>query len=409
MQRSAVFRTVVIALVAASPGVQTSRANTDIAFPSSGANTDTGFPSSAANTDTAPPLLRANTDITGLLDSVRIANDLPALAGAFITKDSIVAIGVSGTRRYHGTVPVTLNDHFHLGSDLKAMTAGLIGLLVDRGKVQWTSTLAELFPELATEMRPEYRSVTVRELLSHQSGVVPNATIPFNQPTPREQRVAFAKWVLQQPPANARGIYAYANSNYTLAGAIAERVMNAPYEQLIIDQLFAPIGITTVGWGAPGSPEKEDQPWQYRFAGTKRVEVAPGANSDNPTVMSPAGRANMSIADWSLFIQTVLCAEAGMKSPWTRATSHELTTAAVTTSGSDGYAMGWLATKRSWAGPTGRALTHAGSNTMNYALAWLAPDAGFAIIVVTNQGGDVAAKASDAMVGRLLQWRTTGK
>ncbi len=73
--------------------------------------------------------------------------------------------------------------------------------------------------------------------------------------------------------------------------------------------------------------------------------------------------------------------------------------------GSDGYAMGWLTTKRSWAGPTQRALTHAGSNTMNYALAWLAPDAGFAIIVVTNQGGDVAARASDAMVGRLLQWR----
>ncbi|MEP6780280.1 MAG: serine hydrolase domain-containing protein, partial [Gemmatimonadaceae bacterium] len=347
--------------------------------------------------------------LTPLLDSVRIAHDLPALAGAFVTKDSIVAIGASGFRRYHGTVPVTINDHFHLGSDLKAMTAGLIGVLVDRGKLKWTSTLAELFPELASSMRDEYKTITVRELLSHQSGLVPNATIPFNQTTEREQRVAFAEWVLEQPPASPRGKYAYANSNYTLAGAIAERLMNAPYEQLMNDLLFKPIGMTTVSWGAAGTAVREDQPWQYCFDGAKRIEVAPGPNADNPPVMSPAGRANMSIGDWALWTQTVLRAEAGMKSPWTRETSQELTTAHVSTSPTDGYAMGWLTTKRGWAGPSGRTLTHAGSNTMNYALAWLAPDAGFGMIVVTNQGGDAASKATDGVIGRLLQWRATGK
>lgn len=356
-----------------------------------------------------PPPTSPNGNVSRLLDSVRVAHDLPALAGAFITRDSIVALGVSGTRRYHGTIAVTINDHFHLGSDLKAMTAGLIGLLVDRGKLRWTSTLADLFPELKNGMRAEYQTITVRELLSHQSGLVPNAAISFNQSTPREQRVAFAKWVLQQPPATARGKFAYANSNYTLAGAIAERLMNAPYEQLIVDELLRPIGMTTVGWGAAGTPGTEDQPWQYRMDGAKRVEVAPGPNADNPPVMSPAGRANMSIGDWALWIQTVLRAEGGGKSPWTAVTLHELTTPHVTTTGSDGYAMGWGVAKRPWAGPTGRALTHAGSNTMNYAVAWLAPDSGFAIIVVTNQGGEVAARATDAMVGRLMQWRTTGR
>ena len=125
--------------------------------------------------------------------------------------------------------------------------------------------------------------------------------------------------------------------------------------------------------------------------------------------MSPAGRANMFIGDWALWTQTVLRAEGSMKSPWTRETSHELTTAQISTSPTDGYAMGWLTTKRGWAGASGRTLTHAGSNTMNYALAWLAPDAGFGMIVVTNQAGDAAPKAADGMIGRLLQWRTTGE
>jgi len=395
---SAALAMCLLAMSAASAQQLLSRANNRVA-------------ASSARTSIAcaRPASRASTYIAVLLDSVRVANDLPALAAAFVTKDSIVAIGVSGFRRYHGTVPVTIDDRFHIGSDLKAMTAGLIGVLVDRGRLQWTSTLSELLPELSSTMRDEYKTVTVRELLSQQSGLVPNATVPFNQSTERQQRVAFAKWVLEQPPASPRGKYSYANSNYTLAGAIAERLMNAPYEQLMSDLLFEPIGMTTVGWGAAGTVNKEDQPWQYRFDGAKRIEVAPGPTSDNPPVMSPAGRANMSIGDWALFTQTVLRAESGMKSPWTRATSHELTTAAVPTSPTDGYAMGWLTTNRGWAGPTGRTLTHAGSNTMNYALAWLAPDAGFGIIVVTNQAGDAASKATDAMVGRLLQWRTTGK
>jgi hypothetical protein len=40
---------------------------------------------------------------------------------------------------------------------------------------------------------------------------------------------------------------------------------------------------------------------------------------------------------------------------------------------------------------------------MNYANAWLAQDAGFAVLVVTNQGGEAAAKATDGVAGRLIR------
>jgi CubicO group peptidase (beta-lactamase class C family) len=350
------------------------------------------------------------TPFTRILDSVRVANDLPAMAAAIVTRSGAIALDAVGFRRYGGSVPVTKTDQFHLGSDLKSMTAGLIGLLIDQGKVKWTSTLAEIFPELVSSMRAEYRNLTVRELLSQQSGLVHDPSVAFTDPTPMQQRARFVQWVVQEPPASARGTYSYSNSNYILAGAIAERLLDIPFEQAIVDQLLLPLGITTVGWGAAGTPGHEDQPWQHYFdMNGVRVLVSPGPTADNPPVYGPAGRAHMSIGDWALWIQAVLDADVGQPSPWAGSTARALTSPAVTISGVDGYAFGWVATHRSWAGTTGRVLTHEGSNSMNEAVAWLAPDAGFGIIIVTNQAGAVATRAVDELFSRLLTFYQMGR
>jgi len=346
-------------------------------------------------------------ELTRILDSVRTVNHLPALGAAIVTSDSVVALDVVGVRRIGDTTRATKNDLFHLGSDTKAMTAGLLGLLVDQGRLTWTSTLGSLFPELEAGMRPEYRTLQVRELLSHQSGLVPNPTIQFRDGTPRAQRIAFLKWVLSQPPATERGKYSYANSNYIVAGAIAERLMDGEYETLVVDRLLRPLGLTSVGFGARGIPANVDQPWQHLIGeGGRQVAVPPGPNADNPPVFGPAGRAHMTLADWATWIRTVLRASRGGPSPWSAATAKALVAPAVQIDSTTGYAFGWLVTKRPWAGSSGRALTHAGSNTMNFCVAWLAPEANFAVLVVTNQGGDAATRATDGLAGRLIMLRT---
>jgi len=64
------------------------------------------------------------------------------------------------------------------------------------------------------------------------------------------------------------------------------------------------------------------------------------------------------------------------------------------------YALGWGVTERDWGG--GKVLTHSGSNTMNLAVAWVAPLRDFAVLIVTNQGPPVAAKACDEAAGALI-------
>jgi len=64
------------------------------------------------------------------------------------------------------------------------------------------------------------------------------------------------------------------------------------------------------------------------------------------------------------------------------------------------YGFGWMVLERPWAG--GRALTHTGSNTQDYAVVWMAPARDFAVLVMTNQGGDEMFEACDAVAAALI-------
>src|ERR1700727_2617142 len=103
-------------------------------------------------------------NLNSLLEPILKKYELPALAGAIVTSKGLVAVGAVGVRKYGTDTPVTVNDQFHLGSDTKAMTATLLATLVEEGKLSWTTTLEQAFPELVSgqqsKMNPAYRKVT---------------------------------------------------------------------------------------------------------------------------------------------------------------------------------------------------------------------------------------------------------
>lgn len=253
-------------------------------------------------------------------------------------------------------------------------------------------------------MHESYRNVSLTDLLSMQSGLPPNPTITFNDATERQQRVSFAKWVLRQPPVSPKGTFAYANSNYILAGAIMERVADQDFTTLISENLFRLLSMN-VGFGSAGTAGMTDQPWGHRVrADSTLVPIPPGVFGDNPPVYGPAGRAHLSMRDWARWAQAALRAASGLSSPWSAATARELFEPRVSTGPGGDYAFGWIVTRRPWAQPGGRVLAHSGSNTLHFAVVWLAPEAGFGVLVATNQGGPGAALATDAVAGKLIQW-----
>ena len=199
--------------------------------------------------------------------------------------------------------------------------------------------------------------------------------------------------------------FIYSNAGYAIAGAIAERAANTPWQKLISKVLFEPLGMKSAGFGAMGTPGKIDQPYQHVLKDGKLQPIGPGQMSDNPVVIGPAGRVHSSMADWAKFVAAHLSGPRGRECPirLKRETWRALHAAPF-----DGnYAMGWSVAARDWGG--GTVLTHAGSNPMSYSVIWPAPKRGFAGRVATNQGGGTAPKACDEAAAALIRAMLAGK
>jgi CubicO group peptidase (beta-lactamase class C family) len=186
--------------------------------------------------------------------------------------------------------------------------------------------------------------------------------------------------------------FLYANRGYVIAGAMAELVTVSSWEELMRRRLFEPLGMTSAGFGWMASPGKVDQPWPHGRARGQLVGVAPGPEADNPLVIGPAGTVHCSLVDFAKFAVFHLDGKAGGKTVLKPETLKILHTPPF---GGD-YAMGWMVAERPWAG--GTALTHAGSNTMNFSVVWLGLGSRVGAIAATNAGGADAEAACDEAV-----------
>ncbi len=336
-------------------------------------------------------------EIVALLERVRDQHRVPGIAGAIVTTEGVVKIGVAGVRKAGTTVAVTVNDEWHIGSNTKAMTATLVAKLVEQGKLKWDTTLAEVFPRLSAGFHADMKRVTVLQLLAHRSGLPANLDLnSYRGDSVRRERLRAVKQYLALPPQHKPGAkYQYSNLGYIIVGAMIERITDESWEENMVAQIFRPLSMRHVGFGGVGTPGETDQPWGHSANG--QPVAGNGPKVDNPPVMGPAGRVHCTLQDWGRFVADQLRGAQGERALLRKATYKTLHTPPF---GGD-YALGWVVVKRDWGG--GNVLHHTGSNTMNYANAWVAPGRGFAVLVCINQGGTTAAKATDAAAGALIR------
>jgi CubicO group peptidase (beta-lactamase class C family) len=322
------------------------------------------------------------------------ASGAPALAAAVFDAQKTLFIGAAGMRLKGGETPVTTADLWHLGSNTKAMTALLYVRLVEQGRVPAGAPLQDLLPD--TAMDPAFASRTPEDLMAHAAGVgdapvLGPAWLGTARSDPRtlpEQRAALAAAALGAPPAYAEGGFHYANLNFIIVGAILERATGMAWEDLMRAELFAPLGITTAGFGAPLG----DQPWGTAMG----IPVDPALGlSDNPLALGPAGTVHIGMEDYAKFLRLFMTEGGGLVSPEAMA---RITTAPV--EGDGQYRMGWMVYgQRPWA--QGPALAHEGSNTMWHAVTLLAPQRQIAIVAFSNDetlGGPAAVELAVSLL-----------
>lgn len=365
-------------------------------------------------------------DIRDLLAPIRDKASIPALAAVAIRNGQITAQGCAGVRAVTSLDEVTINDKFHLGSCTKAMTATMIARLVDRRVMRWDMTIGEVFVEHHA-IHEKFRAVRLDQLLTNRGGFpreVPNelwAKLFERAGTPTAQRLQLLDGTCGVAPEYEPSTrFVYSNQGFAVAGAMAEKVTGKAWEDLMRDELFTPLGVTSAGFGAPGSASEVDQPRGHVGKLGALESVVPGPSADNPPAIGPAGTVHMNLPDWARFVAMHARADHALLddkpaddaafalvSKASMARLHQAIDgdgASVKNSETSGYAMGWSVASRPWAG--GRVLTHSGSNTMWFCVVWIAPKQDFAVLVATNAGLDAAGatdQAAAAIVNEFLK------
>jgi len=339
------------------------------------------------------------------IDSVRRKHNIPAMGAIVFRADTILTHAVAGLRRSNSSAPVERNDRFQLGSNTKAITATVLATLVEEGKLTWTTTVAEIFPEWRDAISPEFRSITSDQLLSHHAGVSAFSdtddkdfkSIPRLSGTPTQQRAAFTAWALRGKPAGPIGKAIYSNGGYTIAGAIAERIAGQSWESLVRARVFTPLGLH--GSFAWSDSADVNQPWGHHEtrSGTKPVDPR---DSDErlPPIIGPAGSVELSLEDYARFLQMHLRGLRGRDTPLLKAATIEhLHTSPA--SPPDKYGLGWGLQDFDGA----PASVHVGSAGTFYAITILQPTRDLGVAVFANAGAKRATAATTDAVKALIQ------
>lgn len=124
--------------------------------------------------------------IKNFADSVRKKYEIPELAYAVISGDTVFELKVLGVQRIHSDFQAKLSDRFHIGSNTKAITSFIAALMVQQGQIKWKTKIFDLFPELKANSEIVYRDVTLQNLLTFRGKLPPYS---YGNPEPTKEQL----------------------------------------------------------------------------------------------------------------------------------------------------------------------------------------------------------------------------
>lgn len=151
----------------------------------------------------------------------------------------ILPFGVTSIKN---PLPVTEETLFQIGSNTKTMTATVMMLLAEQGKLDLDATIRAVLPDFRVEDEATSRDATIRHLLTHSTGWVGDHFIDTGRGA--DAVAAYVASMADLPQLAPQGFaFSYNNSAFAVAGRVIEVVTNQSYEQAMREMLFEPLGM----------------------------------------------------------------------------------------------------------------------------------------------------------------------
>ncbi|HLK32999.1 MAG TPA: serine hydrolase [Terriglobales bacterium] len=222
---------------------------------------------------------------------------VPGVSVAVVRDHSVVYLKGFGVRDIRKPQPVTADTLFDIGSCTKAFTAAAAAILVDRGKMQWDGKVRTYVPffHLEDPLADEY--VTMRDLLTHRTGL-PGADLMWYQSNvPREELIRRLAYV--KPTAGFRTQFQYQNMMYATAGQAVGNAAGSTWDQFVREDIFQPLGMTDSDTSAVEAQKSADYATPHESNPDGSVKAINWVNIDN---VGPAGSINSSARDMAKWI-----------------------------------------------------------------------------------------------------------
>jgi CubicO group peptidase (beta-lactamase class C family) len=169
---------------------------------------------------------------------------VPGMAVSVVHDGSVVYAGGHGIREIGKKGAVDDRTLFQIGSVSKAFTAASLALLADEGKLQWDAPVIDYLPEFRMYDAWVTREFTVRDLLTHRSGLPLGAGDLLIFPDARSSRDEVIRAMRYlEPTSSFRSKFDYDNLLYIVAGEVVARVADMPFEDFLEQRLLLPLGM----------------------------------------------------------------------------------------------------------------------------------------------------------------------
>lgn len=169
--------------------------------------------------------------------------DVPGIAIAIVKDGKVVHSKGYGVRSLANNKPVDSNTLFGIASNSKAFTAVALAMMVDEGKLKWDDKVTDYIPEFKLYDPYVTNSFTIRDLLSHRSGLGLGAGdlmfFPDNNSFTKKEIIHNLRYL--KPVSEFRSKYDYNNNMFIVAGEVLERVSGLSWEEFIETRIMKPL------------------------------------------------------------------------------------------------------------------------------------------------------------------------
>jgi len=242
------------------------------------------------------PLKKLEAEILRALADFQV----PGLAIGIVKDGAPVFIRGFGVKNINGREPVDENTIFGLGSASKTFNAGLAAVLVQEGKIKWDDKVVVHLPGFQLYDSWVTKETTVRDLLSHRTGVaeVGNLGLLFiGSKFGRDDVVAKTKYL--PPVIGFRTGWFYCNIMFIAAGQMMARVTGQSWDDSLRDNIFAPLGMNSSSTSIRSFKPGDNLATPHWYENGRPVPI-PWGNMDTA---GPAGSVNSSVTDLVKWVQ----------------------------------------------------------------------------------------------------------